>query len=249
VIGPALEDSSRVADPGAGVVEAGVSWRSAAFAALTKSKSVNAQVARSQCLLCNQRQTYSIDFFLMALFICTACRGASVAGGGVSPANGAVPATAMVMAAAADGAISSSSGLAREEAAEGLQGDNVSTTQYQHVAIQQSSKLLPGRFEFLRLSLAHQPTALRHQQQSAGQLHAWLEGVVSTRFSFSSLLRLGAHILCGPAAVLSCSNASPFRLNSGAGEEVVRLGDIGSRRVAAVQFCVSLRKVLQSVMK
>jgi hypothetical protein len=69
VTGPALEDSSQVEDPGAGVVEAGVSWRSAALAALTKSKSVNTHVERSKYLLCNQRQTYSIDFFLMALFI------------------------------------------------------------------------------------------------------------------------------------------------------------------------------------
>jgi hypothetical protein len=125
---PALEDSSRVADPGAGVVEAGVSWRSAALAALTKSKSVSAQVKRSKYLLCNQRQTYSIDFFLMALFIRTACRGISVVGGGVSPANGAVPATAMVTAAVADGVVSSFSGSAREEEAEGLQEDIVSTT-------------------------------------------------------------------------------------------------------------------------
>jgi hypothetical protein len=88
VTGPALEYSSRVEDPGAGVVEAGVSWRSAALAALTKSKSVNAQVERLTYLLCNQRQTYSIDFFLMALFIRTACRGVPVAGGGVSPACG-----------------------------------------------------------------------------------------------------------------------------------------------------------------
>jgi hypothetical protein len=136
-----------------------------------KSKSVNAQVERSKYLLCNQRQTYSIDFFLMALFIRTACRGVSVAGGGVSPANGAVLATAMVTAAAADGAVSSSSGSAQEEEVEGLQEDIVSMTQYQHIAIQQSSKLLLGRLEFLRLSLAHQPTALRHQQQSAGPLH------------------------------------------------------------------------------
>jgi hypothetical protein len=185
----------------------------------------------------------------MALFIRTACHGVSVAGGGVSPANGAVPATAMVTAAVADGAVSSSSGSAREEEAEGLQEDIVSSTQYQHIAIQQSSKLLPDRFEFLCLSLAHQPTALRHQRQSTGRLHAWLGGVVPTRFSFSSLLHLGAHILCGPAAALSCSNASPLRLNSGAGEEVVRPGDIGSWRVAAVQFCVSLQRVLQLAME
>jgi hypothetical protein len=41
VTGPALDDSSRVEDPGAGVVEAGVSWRSAALTALMKSKLVN----------------------------------------------------------------------------------------------------------------------------------------------------------------------------------------------------------------
>jgi hypothetical protein len=145
-----------------------------------------------------------------------------------------------VTAAAADGAVSPPSGSAWEEEAEGLQEDIVSTTQYQRIAIQQSSKLLPGRFEFLRLSFAHQPTALRHQRQSAGQLHALLGGVVPTRFSFSSLLRLGAHILDGSAAAQSCSNASPLCLNSGTGEEVIRPGDVGSQRVATVQLCVPL---------
>jgi hypothetical protein len=128
VTGPVLEDSSRVKDPGAGVVEAAVSWRSAALAALTKLKLVSVQVERSKYVLCNQRQTYSIDFFLMALFIRMACRGVSVAGGGASPANGAVPATAMVTAAAADGVVSSFSGSAREEEPEGLQEDIVSMT-------------------------------------------------------------------------------------------------------------------------
>jgi hypothetical protein len=125
--GPTLEDSSRVEDPGAGVVEADVSWRSVALAALPKLTSVNTQVERSKYSLCNQRQTYSIDFFLMALFIRTACCGVSVAGSGASPANGAVPATAIVTVAAAAGVVSSFSGLAREEEAEGLQEDIVST--------------------------------------------------------------------------------------------------------------------------
>jgi hypothetical protein len=80
-----------------------------------KSKSDNTQVERFKYLSCNQRQTYSVDFFLMALFTHKACRGVSVAGSGVSPANGAVPATLMVMAAAADGAVCPSSGSAREE--------------------------------------------------------------------------------------------------------------------------------------
>jgi hypothetical protein len=108
-------------------------------------------------------QTYSVDFFLMAIFTRKAYRGVSVASGGVSPASGAVPTTATVTAAVADGVVSSSSGLVLEEEAEGLQVDTVSTSQYQHTAIQQSSKSVPGRFDFLRLSLAHFPTTLRHQ--------------------------------------------------------------------------------------
>jgi hypothetical protein len=86
---------------------------------------------------------------------------------------------------------------------------------------------VPGRFDFLCFPFPHYPTTLWHQRQSVSQLHAWLGGVVPTRFSFSSLLRLGAHIFRGPAAALSCSKASPLRLNSGAGEEVVRPGMSG----------------------
>jgi hypothetical protein len=48
VTGPALEDSSRVEDPRARVVEAGVSWRSAALTALMQPKSDNTQVERSK---------------------------------------------------------------------------------------------------------------------------------------------------------------------------------------------------------
>jgi hypothetical protein len=87
----------------------------------------------------------------------------------------------MVTAAAADGAVSSS-GSAREEEAEGLQEDIVSTTQYQHIAIQQKQQQVPGRFDFLRLPLPHYPATLRHQRQSVGQLHDWLGGVVLSRF-------------------------------------------------------------------
>jgi hypothetical protein len=203
------------------------------LAALTKSKSDNTQVEQSKYFLCSQRQTYSVDFFLITLLTRRAYRGVSVAGGGVSPANGAVPATAMVKATAADGAVSSS-GSAREEEAEGLQEDIVSTTQYQHIAIQQKQQQVPGRFDFLCLPLPHYPATLRHQRQSVGQLHDWLGGVVPSRFFFSFFLRPGAHIFCGPAAALSCSYTSPFGFHSGAGEEVVRPGDIGSWRVAVV---------------
>jgi hypothetical protein len=79
----------------------------------------------------------------MAFFTRKACRGVPVVGGGVSLAKGAVPATAMVTAAVADGASSSSSGSAREEEAEVLQEDIVSTTRYQHIAIQQGNSKYP----------------------------------------------------------------------------------------------------------
>jgi hypothetical protein len=66
-------------------------------------------------------QTYSVDFFSTALFTRKSYRGVSVAGDGVSPAGGVVPATAMVTAAAADGAAPTSSGSVLGEEVEGLQ--------------------------------------------------------------------------------------------------------------------------------
>jgi hypothetical protein len=80
-------------------------------------------------LQCNKRQTYSTDFFLKAFFIRMARRGVPVTGGGVAPACDVVPATAMVIVAAVGGLASPSSGLARVEDAEGLQEDDISTTQ------------------------------------------------------------------------------------------------------------------------
>jgi hypothetical protein len=47
-------------------------------------------------------------------------RGISVAGGGVSPASGAVPATAMVTVVVADGAVPASPGSVLGEEVEGL---------------------------------------------------------------------------------------------------------------------------------
>jgi hypothetical protein len=110
VTGPELVGSSWVDDPGVGVVEAGFSWRFTALAALMKSSLSSYKSSKAACLLCNQVQTYSVDFFLTTLFTRKACRGVSVAGGGVSPAGGVVPATAMVTIAAADGAATTSSG-------------------------------------------------------------------------------------------------------------------------------------------
>jgi hypothetical protein len=45
--------------------------------------------------------------------------------------------------------------------------------------------------------------------------------------------------------VLSCSKASPLGFSGSRGEEVVRSGDVRSRRVAAVHLRVSLQRVLQ----
>jgi hypothetical protein len=75
-------------------------------------------------------QTYSIDFFMTAFFTHIARRGVLITGGGVTPADGAVPATAMVTVAEAAGyvPISWSSGLGGE--AGGLQMENVSMQQY-----------------------------------------------------------------------------------------------------------------------
>jgi hypothetical protein len=81
--GPALEDSARVDDPGVEVVVAGFSWSFTALAALVKSSLLSYKSKKEECLLCNQMQTYSADFFLMAFFTRKARRGVSVAGGGV----------------------------------------------------------------------------------------------------------------------------------------------------------------------
>jgi hypothetical protein len=83
VVGPAPEDSARVDDPGAEVVVAGFSWSFTALAALMKSSPLSYKSKRAECLLCNQMQTYSVDFFLTAFFTCKARRRVSVAGSGV----------------------------------------------------------------------------------------------------------------------------------------------------------------------
>jgi hypothetical protein len=109
-------------------------------------------------------QTHFVDFFLTAFFTHTALCGVSVGSGGVSPASGAVPATAMVTVVVADGAAPTSSGSVLEDEVEGLQVDTVSTSQYQHTATQQSSKSVPGRFDCFSFPLPHQPTTLRDQR-------------------------------------------------------------------------------------
>jgi hypothetical protein len=82
VAGPALEDSARVDDSGAEVVVAGSSWSCTALAALMISKSLLYKLKRAG-YLCDQMQTYSLDFFLTAFFTRKAHHGVSIAGGGV----------------------------------------------------------------------------------------------------------------------------------------------------------------------
>jgi hypothetical protein len=74
-------------------------------------------------------QTYSVDFFMTAFFTRIAHRGVLVVGGSVSPADGAVPATAMVTAAEAVGSVSISWCLGRGGEAGGLQLGHVSMQQ------------------------------------------------------------------------------------------------------------------------
>jgi hypothetical protein len=84
---------------------------------------------------------------------------------------------------------------------------------------------------------------LRDLRQSSGQLHSWSGGVVPPRLHLSFLLCQGASVLRGLTAVQSLGYPSPLCFDSGAGEKVVRLRDVGLLRVAAVQLCVPLQMV------
>jgi hypothetical protein len=201
---------------------------------------------RTRCLLCKKKMyTYSEDFFMTSFFTLRA-RGVSttvlVAGGGVTPAGGVVPATAMVTApiAEADGSVPTSWRSGSGGEASGLQIDNVSVQRYRYLTIQQGSKFIPGRLEYMRFPFAHHPTTLRDQRQSFGQLHGWSRGVVPSRLSFGFLFHQGALAFSGLAAGQSLSYSSPLRFGCGAGEKVVQSRDVGLWRVAPVQLCVSL---------
>jgi hypothetical protein len=122
--------SSWAAGSGAGVVAVSFGLSFTALADLMKPSQLSYKSKRAECLLYNKMQTYSVDFFMTAFFTRIARRGVLVAGGRVTPADGAVPATAMVTVAAAARSvpISRSSGLGGE--AGGLQMENVSMQQY-----------------------------------------------------------------------------------------------------------------------
>jgi hypothetical protein len=145
--------------------------------------------------------------------------------------------------AEADGSVPTSSRSGWGGEAGGLQMDTVSMQQYRYLMIQQGSKFIPGRLDYMRFPFAYHPTTLRDQQQSFGQLHGWSRGVVPSRLSFGFLFCQGAPAFSGLAAGQSLGRLSPFRFGCGAGEKVVRSRDVGLWGVAPVQFYVSLQKV------
>jgi hypothetical protein len=112
---------------------------------------------------------YSEDFFITA-FLTLRARDVSttilVAGGGVTPAGGAVPATAIVTAlvAVVDGSVPTSWRSRSGGEADGLQKDSVSMQQYRYMTTQQGSKFIPGGFDFMHFPFAHNPTTLRDQR-------------------------------------------------------------------------------------
>jgi hypothetical protein len=91
----------------------------------------------------------------------------------------------------------------------------------------------------MRFSFAHYPTTLRDQRQSFGQLHGWSGGVVPSRLPFGFPFHQGAHLTVGQ----SLGRLSPFHFGCGAGEKVVRSGDVGFWWVAPVQLCVSQQNI------
>jgi hypothetical protein len=156
-----------------------------------------------------------------------------------------VPATAMVTApvAEADGSVAISSCPGSGEAS-GLQMDTVSMQQYRYLMIQQGSIFIHGRLNFLRFPFVRYPMTLRDRRHSFGQLHGWSGGVAPSRLPLGFPFRQGAPTFSGLAAGQSLGHSSPLRFGRSAGEKVLRLRDVGLRRVAPVHFCVTLQEVL-----
>jgi hypothetical protein len=113
--------------------------------------------------------TYSNDFFTTAFFTLKACGISTtvlVAGGGLTPADCAVPTTAMVTVPieVVDGSVPTSWCLELGEEADGMQKDSVSMQQYRYLTIQQGSNFITGGLDYMRLPLARYPTTLRDQR-------------------------------------------------------------------------------------
>jgi hypothetical protein len=161
--------------------------------------------------------TYSEDFFMIAFFTLRA-RGVStmvlIASGGVTPAGGAVPTTAMVTipVAVVSGSAPTSWRLGSGGEAYGLHKDNVSMQQYRYMTTQQ------GRTT---------PRPCRTKGRVS---------VNSTDGPWELFL------LACPSASLSVKGLPP-RFGCGAGEKVVWSRDVGLWWIAPVQLCVSLQKI------
>jgi hypothetical protein len=127
---------SRADGMGAGVAAAGFDLCLTTLADLMKQSQLHHyKLKGTECSLCNKMYTYSEDLFMTAFFTLMAHGVPTmvlVASGGVTPAGGAVPATAMVTDPVAKAAgsvpISWHPGLGGE--AGGLQMENVSMQQY-----------------------------------------------------------------------------------------------------------------------
>jgi hypothetical protein len=104
----------------------------------------------------------------------------------------------------------------------------------QHWCMITRQHLHTWRTQFLALFACAQPGDPAGPQRSIGQLHGWSGGVASTRLLLGFFLRLRASALCRLAAGQSLGYSGPLGFGRGAGEEVVRPGDVGLRRVAPV---------------
>jgi hypothetical protein len=192
----------------------GSSWSCTTLVALVTSTTFLSKWARVGPSS-DRKKTYSVDFFLAAFFTRQARRGTPVADSEAWSADGGVPATAIVTAAAAEGPASTPSGSIPGGRAGRLLGDAVSTQHRGNFATGQNSNSVPGGLDFLGLAFAHLVLALRHRWQSAGQLHALVGGVVPARLPSGSFARLRAHALGGLAAALYRSKASCLGGNGG----------------------------------
>jgi hypothetical protein len=114
--GSTLEGSARVD---------GSSCSCTALAALMTSKTLLSKWARARSSS-DRGKTHNVDFFLVAFFTRQARRGMPVADGEAWSADGGVPATAIVTAAAAEGSVSSRSGSDPDGRAGRLQVNSVS---------------------------------------------------------------------------------------------------------------------------
>jgi hypothetical protein len=208
-----------------------------------KSSLSSCKSKKAACLLCNQMQTYSVDFFLTALFTRKACHDVSVAGGGVSPAGGVVPATAMVTAAVANGPAPSSSGSVLGEEVEGLQKGHCQRITILMFGNSPKHQINTCKIRLLQLFASaptDDPAVPKVELRSTPRL-------ARRSCPFSPLLRLlsppGGSRPPWSRCYAEPGLCEPSLLRQWHWEEVVRPGDVESRRVAAVYFCVSLQKV------